>query len=115
MTRTETSPSSSFAFGCKPPTLQVNFDGVPASDLAHVNSRCKSAEGGTDYFASAAGHEAGFEIEGRLTRFCKCSGTPSTESLALVRQEDGATPSTASPVVAVDNENEIVHVSNSDG
>ncbi|RZC80011.1 hypothetical protein C5167_042584 [Papaver somniferum] len=85
------------------------------NDLAHVNSRCKSAEGGTDYFASAAGHEAGFEIEGRLTRFCKCSGTPSTESLALVRQEDGATPSTASPVVAVDNENEIVHVSNSDG
>ncbi|KAI3938671.1 hypothetical protein MKW92_000362 [Papaver armeniacum] len=115
LTRTETSPNSSFALSCKPPTLQVNFDGVPASDLALLNNLCKSAIGGKDYYASAAGHQVGFETEGRLTRFRKCSATPPAENLALLRQEDGARPSTTSPIVAFDSENEIVYISDSEG
>ncbi|KAI3901796.1 hypothetical protein MKW98_013911 [Papaver atlanticum] len=113
--RTETSPNSSFAHSCRPPPLQVNFGGVPASDLAHVNNLCKSAEGANDYFASAAGHQVCFETEGRLTRFRKCSGTPSTENVAFLRQEDGARPSITSPIVAFDSENEIVYISDSEG
>ncbi|KAI3921617.1 hypothetical protein MKW92_023074 [Papaver armeniacum] len=89
--------------------------GEPAGNLALVNNLCKSAIGGKDYYASAAGHQVGFETEGRLTRFRKCSATPPAENLALLRQEDGARPSTTSPIVAFDSENEIVYISDSEG
>ncbi|KAI3938670.1 hypothetical protein MKW92_000361 [Papaver armeniacum] len=118
LTRTETSPNSTFTpASCIPSSsLQVNVDGVTASDLAHVNNQCKSAEGGKDYFASAAGHQVGFETEGTLTRFRKCSGIPPSENLALVRQEDGARPSTIGiaeidSIVEIDSEEEIVDIS----
>ncbi|KAI3901795.1 hypothetical protein MKW98_013910 [Papaver atlanticum] len=89
-------------------------------NLAHVNSQCKSAAGGKDYFASAVGRQGqlGFETqEGTLTRFRKCSGTPSSENLALVRQEDGARPSTTScilEIVEIDSEEEIVDISDNE-
>ncbi|RZC87549.1 hypothetical protein C5167_036086 [Papaver somniferum] len=115
LTRTETSLNSAFTpASCKPSSsLQVNSDGVHASDLAHVNNQCKSVEGGKDYFASASGHQVGFETQGALT-MRKCSGIPSSENLALVRQEDGARPSTTSSIVEIveiDSDGEIVDIS----
>ncbi|XP_026433838.1 desmoplakin-like [Papaver somniferum] len=118
LTRTEPSPNSTFTLAsCIPSSsLQVNVDGVTASDLAHANSQCKSAAGAKDYFASAVGRQGqvGFETQGRLTRFRKCSGIPSSENLALVRQEDGARPSTPLEIVEIDSEEETVDISDNE-
>ncbi|KAI3901798.1 hypothetical protein MKW98_013913 [Papaver atlanticum] len=119
LTRTETSLNSTLTpASCKPSfSLQVNSNGVHASDLAIVNNKCKSAEGGKDYFASASGHQVGFETQGALTMFRKCSGTLSSENLALVRQEDGARPLTTScivEIVEIDSDEEIVDISDNE-
>ncbi|KAI3952261.1 hypothetical protein MKW98_005956 [Papaver atlanticum] len=110
LTRTETSPNSTFTSSCKPSSVQVKFDGVHVSGIIHIvfiYSSCQQS-GAKDYFASAAGQQVGW--------LRKCSRTPSSENLALVRQEDGARPSTTGiveidSIVKIDSEEEIVDIS----
>ncbi|XP_026416011.1 uncharacterized protein LOC113311387 [Papaver somniferum] len=72
--RTETSPNPPFTpASCKCSSLQINSNGV-----------LSSGDAPPDYFARAV--LGGFETEGTLTGFRKCSGTPSTENQVVLKQ-----------------------------